>query len=207
MLGLTGPHRTGKTTLAREYAKMAGIPFVQTSTSAVFESLGCDPKAEYSIEKRLMIQNVVLSALEKQYRKARDLSPVFIADRTPIDAAAYMLSEVHRTAIQSQEISAQVLQYVERCLKSAMQHFAVIVQVQPGIKIVDQADKGVACAANLEHLNSLHLGLLVDERNSVRRFIIPRGTTALKDRMSALDKAFNNAIETQEALTKSSVLH
>jgi hypothetical protein len=93
---------------------------VQTSTSGVFEQLGCDPKAEYSIEKRLMIQEVVLSTMERQYRKAREKGQLFIADRTPIDAASYMLSEVHRTAIDSPEVS----RLVNDCAVHFAQHVA-----------------------------------------------------------------------------------
>ena len=207
MLGLTGPHRTGKTTLAREYAKRHDILFVQTSTSGVFEQLGCDPKAEYSIEKRLMIQEVVLSTMERQYRKAREKGQLFIADRTPIDAASYMLSEVHRTAIDSPEVSRLVNDYVARCLKSTMEHFSVVILVQPGIKVRDQAGKGVACPANIEHLNSVQLGLLADERNQVRRYAIPRGVTDLEMRIAALDKVFASAIEAEEALSKTRIHH
>lgn len=208
MIGLCGPHRVGKSSLAKVFAEKAGMLYVETSISEVFQKMGLDPRAEYPVEQRLMIQEVILGALCLQYRKARAVSKVFIADRTPIDMASYMLADVARSTVADQpEVAKLVNAYVDRCLAATAEHFAVVVQIQPGIKVVDAPGKAPPCLAYIEHLNALQLGLLADERNKVARFAMPRGVLTMDDRVSALGNAVGGAIEAAHAIKKHCTVH
>lgn len=208
MIGLCGPHRVGKSSLAKAFAEMAGMLYVETSISEVFQKMGLDPRAEYPIEQRLMIQEVILGALCLQYRKARAVSKVFIADRTPIDMASYMLADVARSTVADQPGVAKLVNaYVDRCFAATVEHFAVVVQIQPGIKVVDAPGKAPPCPAYIEHLNALQLGLLADERNKVVRFAMPRVVLTMDDRVSALGNAVGSAVEAAHAIKKHCTVH
>src|SRR3569832_863688 len=67
LIGLCGAHRTGKTSLAKAYAKKHGIAFMETSVSAIFKELGLDPAASFDFKTRLDIQEVILERLDAMY--------------------------------------------------------------------------------------------------------------------------------------------
>ena len=59
-IGISGSHRTGKTTLAKVLAEKQNIPFIQTQTSKIFQQYGLNPSQTLDFDKRLWIQNKVL---------------------------------------------------------------------------------------------------------------------------------------------------
>lgn len=189
-VGCAGAHRTGKTTLAQAFALRSDIPFVRTSASEVFELLGKDPKADYCIESRIVIQEAILYAFERQYAHAAGQSAVWVSDRTPIDLASYMLADVQRATLAGQpELAQYVVNYVKRCIESTNKWFATVVLVQPGIPLVEAVGKAGACAANIEHINLIQAGLLLSENLSCGHYMIPRQFTLLEDRLQALGQA------------------
>ena len=170
--------------------------FVETNTSEVFRQLGKDPRAEYDIKERLAIQLCILHACERQYAAARAKSVIFIADRTPIDLASYMLADVQRSCLVGNPAVARAINsYVRQCIDATNQWFSTVVLVQPGIPLVEQVGKAPACPAFIEHISALQMGLLVDEGLKSRHFFIPRRFTSLKDRIDCLSSATNGAVE------------
>lgn len=210
MLGLCGPHRTGKSTLARAFAEAHGILFVETSISKVYRDIGMDPAAECSLPERIAVQEILLETLCKQYVTARKQSMLFIADRTPIDMASYMLADVGRSAtLGAPALSARVDDYVTRCLKATAEHFSAIVQVQPGLPMGEGTEPGKArpCVAYVEHLNAIQLGLLADERNLVRSYKIKREAIDMDERLKALGKAVDAALAAHSVLMGDRTVH
>lgn len=195
-LGLTGAQRTGKTTLADAFAKAQNMPLVRTSATEVFAILGKDPKVEYPIGERIAIQESILLAFEGLYSKAGKTAPVWVADRTPLDLAGYMLADVQRSTLADQpEVARMVNGYVQRCLEATNRWFSTVVLVQPGIALVEEAGKAPACPAFIEHFNTLQLGFLVDPRLKVTSYVIPRRYTDLQDRMDSISKAVENNLD------------
>lgn len=202
-IGLAGAQRVGKTTLAQEFAKAHDIPLVQTSASEVFRRMGYDPKVEYPFEARLIIQEMLLGVFESQYKKARQQSPFFITDRTPIDLAAYLLADVQRSTLVNRiEAAAATENYVRRCLQMASSYFSLIVLVQPGIPVVESEGKAPGCPAFMEHMNALQMGLLCDDRTLFRKFQMPRKTIKLDDRLASLNVAVDSVLRAAGGLAK-----
>lgn len=201
MLGLTGANGTGKTTLARAFAEKMNIPFIQTGTSEVFARLGKDPKVEYPVDERLAIQEAILFAIEAQYKQARDSSAMFIADRTPIDLASYMISDVQRSTFKGMNpnVALMVNDYVRRCITSTNKWFSTVVLVQPGIALIEREGKAPACPAYMEHLNLVQTGLMLDESLKVRHYMIPRRFTSMEDRIDSLKQAMAHAYNREAA--------
>lgn len=187
-IGLCGAHRTGKTTLARAYAKRADMAFIETSTSAIFKELGFDPKVDYDFATRLYIQRKVLEGMNMAYCKADRL---FITDRTPIDALAYTLADVQRANVTDGKLLAELERYQRDCFEVLNRHFAMIMVIQPGIPLKDEEGKAPINVPYIEHLNFLVLGLTVSEAVKCRHFYIPRSLIDLESRMDALDYSAN----------------
>lgn len=189
MIALVGANGVGKTTLARAFAEANAIHFVETTVSATYKAIGCDPAVEYDIATRVAIQTVVLEEITRQYEAGCKTGLVWIADRSPIDLAAYMLADVQRTTCNDPEVSAAVLDYVQKCIEVANRFFSVLVLVQPGIKVeLMREGKAPSAPAFQEHFNALAFGLLMDERLMQRHYFIKRSFTDPKARQDCLTK-------------------
>lgn len=185
MIGLTGSQRTGKTTLAKKFAEANKIEFVETPTSHVMKQFGMDPAKDYPIRDRLSMQWVILGELRKAYENAPMNS---IADRTPIDTAAYLLADVQRQNVP-EDLQGEMMQYVEECFRLANRHFSFLVIIQPGIALANEPGKAPASVAHIEHMTQLIVGLCNDQRLSARHFYIARRVIDLDTRVSAVGQA------------------
>jgi predicted ATPase len=195
-LGLCGAHRTGKSTLAEAFAKKHDLVFVRTGATEVFARLGLDPKAEYPIDQRISIQSAILYAFEQQWMDASRRTTFFVSDRTPIDLASYLLADVSRQTLAGRMGSSEAInRYTDRCLESANRFFSTIILVQPGIPVVEAEGKAPADPAYMEHLNSLQLGLLTDQRTMAKSYYIKREHLTIEERIASVEKCLHAAHE------------
>lgn len=191
MLGLSGSHSTGKTTLAEAFAKVSGIPFVKGTTRHTYERLGLDPRANYPLDQRIEVQHEIL----KDYDALWASSPErFISDRTPLDFMAYMLADVQREGVTKEQGEA-IVGYMNECYRVANTRFPVILIVQPGIPFVDEPGRPYDNKAYQEHIGILVHGFAADERYRGSHFFVPREYTALERRIEACYYAVRRSTE------------
>ncbi|MPS48494.1 AAA family ATPase [Methylobacillus sp.] len=183
-IGLTGCHRTGKTTLAKAYAEEHGVVFCPTKTTEVFERLGMDPKAEYPLEQRLDIQEAILESLIEQYIACGER--VFITDRTPLDLAAYTLTEVYRGVEMTPETEDRLRHYINRCFDLTNLWFGLIMLIKPGIPAEEGVLKGPNSYGYVEHYAAVIMGLVSDERTAVNHFYMKSTVLDLQERVNCL---------------------
>jgi predicted ATPase len=189
VIGLAGSHRVGKTTLARDYAERYGFTFLETSVSGIFKELGYDPADTFDFSTRLSIQEQVLSKVDAMYGAA-DHRDLLITDRTPIDMLAYTLAEANGNLV-SESDQGRLESYMQRCFSVVNRRFSSLILVQPGIPIVSAEGKAAPNKAYIEHLNSLMLGLMMDERVKVTNFYIRRSFVGREERIKVLDFAID----------------
>lgn len=199
MIGLCGAHRTGKTTLAREYSQATDIPFVQTSASEVFKAMGFDPKQDYEFKIRMLIQNQILDASEALWRT---YSGEFITDRTPIDMLAYTMADIQRENLDKDDEKI-FLEYQKRCIEVTNRQFSTLTVIQPGIKLVEAEGKAPANEAYIEHINTLIVGMVNDSRIKCSKFIMSRATTDLTRRMTVVDELLNRVWDRHQEVIQS----
>jgi hypothetical protein len=198
-IGLCGPHRTGKSTLAKVYAEKQGVDFLATRSSAVFERLGLSPKEDYSFRTRLKIQEEILADAIALYSVTGN---DWITDRTPIDMLAYTLADVQRANIDDED-AERVKKYMEACIRATNMYFSTLILVQPGIEIVEDPTKAPGNMAYIEHLNALIMGLMVDERVRPAHFYVPRRMISIEERLNCVDTAVNVTVrKAQEMMLK-----
>lgn len=189
-IALIGAHRTGKTSLARAYAEKRGVPFVETSVSAIWKELGLDPAVTYDFETRLMVQEKILERIDAIYGKWAGLD--FITDRSPLDMAAYTLAEAIGDRVP-QGCQEQLAKYVNACFEVTNRRFGMVFLIQPGIALVKEEGKGAMNSGYIEHLNSLIFGLSVDERLTCQHFYMPRAVLDFDERIAALTASVERA--------------
>lgn len=183
MLGLCGAHRTGKTTLARQFAEAKQWRFEATSVSAIFKELGYDPAQKFDFKTRLKIQNEILTRLGRFYSDISGYN--VITDRTPIDFLGYTYAEVQGDTLDDED-QAALDDYTDRCYKMASRHFSALVIVQPGIPIVHEEGKASPSKGYIEHLNATMMGLMQDPRCTSAIHYIPRTKLTIEDRIKSL---------------------
>lgn len=183
-IGLSGSHRTGKSTLAKMFAeKNPDFKLVTTTVSGTYSKLGLDPKVMYDFGKRLEIQRHILDDLTQQYKEGGLL---FIADRTPIDFIAYTLADITRDNYDG-SYDAELIQYINDCYDVTNTYFGMIMVVQPGITAIEAELKAPANAGYIEHVNNLVLGAATDRRLNAMHFALSRETVDLAERVGAVE--------------------
>lgn len=183
-VGLCGAHRTGKTTLAMELAKLKGAQFVRTRVSEIFKECGLHPAEPMDFATRLNIQFRLLDACESDWQAANG---DFITDRTPVDLMAYTLGDVQGETEVNQ---ADFDRYVENCFDVANRFFDTLVIIQPGIPLTEAEGKAALNKAYIEHINSLVIGLCNDERLTCRVVRLSRNVTLLSERIRQVMGSF-----------------
>ncbi|MCG5512795.1 ATP-binding protein [Ectothiorhodospira shaposhnikovii] len=203
MIGVTGAHRVGKSTLCKAFAESCGLPFVQTDVSGVFVELGLDPKEDYDFDIRLMIQGRILALMSKTFEGAPSR---FITDRTPIDLLAYTLADVRRTNLSPERVGC-LMAYSDACFRVVNRHFSSLVVVQPGIKLVEAEGKAPANPAYIEHINSLIMGLAADERCKATKHYMSRSATDLSERVMGLHRVLLGVEKRHEEVVRRVAIH
>lgn len=118
-IGISGIHRTGKTTLARELAEQLGLPFIPVDASGYFKELGLDPKDDMSCPDLMLVQTNILEGSREKW----GVTTGFVSDRTPIDFAAY-------TVINGRSCEGTYL-YKWECVQKLNNYFDLVVIIIP----------------------------------------------------------------------------
>jgi len=154
-IGLCGAHRTGKSTLARLFSEVNGVPMIASSVSAIALRYNFDMDHHRRDEPAFReMQNVILDTLEKSFRG----QPEFVSDRTPLDAAAYLLADM-QASTGSPLFQENVLRYVDRAVQLTNELFDVVILVPPGISFEAADGKPGANLAYQEHHHLIVRGL------------------------------------------------
>lgn len=184
-IGLCGAHRTGKTTLAMELARLTGKQFVRTRVTEVFKQHGLHAAEVMDFATRLDIQHRILEACESDWHAA---AGDFTTDRTPMDFLAYTLGDVQgHTAINHADLN----RYIERCFDLTNRFFDTLVILQPGIPLTEAEGKAALNKSYIEHINSLVIGLCHDQRVGCRVVTLSRDVTALDERIHKISAALS----------------
>lgn len=138
LFGLTGAHRSGKTSLARTVADELGIEFYETSISKTSKELGYNSVADLSLVDRLHLQTLLLeNHIQEINKRARPL----ITDRTPLDFLGYLACEF--TMNNGNNLDYEVLQqaaiFTDRCLETTKAYYDSVTYLcpLPGYEIAD----------------------------------------------------------------------
>jgi hypothetical protein len=183
IVGLMGAHRTGKTKLAAEFVKKnPSFKFAATSVSAIMKSRQMDPAFDYPISVRIAMQNIILEELDRHYGLHKEKT---VFDRTPLDAAAYLLADVQRENVDP-GLHPEICAYVQRAIDITNRRFSMLVFIPPVLPLVHEAGKAPATPAYVEHISQIINGLRTDERMKVKHFLMPRHYVDLDKRVAGM---------------------
>lgn len=194
LIGLSGAHRTGKTTLAQAVSEATGFPFVKTGVSGMMSRLGYDPKGDLPFQDRLEVQEAILDGLLSEYTSAlKKHSGLIIVDRTPLDALGYLRSEILRTS-STPEIDRRLDRYEDVVYESVNSIFAGLAFVQPGIPLVSEAGKAPANRHYQRHVSAVMLDAALDPRVRIATMILPAASHEIKSRVTYISALVDTII-------------
>lgn len=184
IIGLCGAQGSGKTTLGQEFARRhREFSFAATSTSQWMRERGMDPAKDYPIGERIAMQEIILSELDALYGRH---SKNVVFDRTPLDAAAYMLADVQRENVSAQDQVA-IERYLNRCIEVTNRRFSLIVFLPAVLGDLGKRDgKAPSSPAYVEHFSAIVGGLVADQRMKITWVRMRREMTDLNDRVAFL---------------------
>lgn len=165
LIGLTGAHGTGKTTLAAKAAGEFGWEFAKSDVSGVYRREGLDPRVRMTLDERLDIQKKILDFHFTQWRileKTCLVDQIVITDRTPYCFMAFILAEISGYDALTPEQNEKVLTYVDQCNHDAERFFNMVCYLPRSIPFVPATHKvqAVANEAYREHWDMLIQGIL-----------------------------------------------
>lgn len=125
--GITGSHRSGKSTLAKDIAASLHIPYHDASVTKVMQEAGVNAVGNLSLEERMNAQEFML---DKTIEILAKVPRPFITDRTPIDMIGYTMGELtmHNSSI---EMGNRIADYAKRCIKATEDNFAMVFVLEP----------------------------------------------------------------------------
>lgn len=193
IVGLTGSHRVGKTTLGNEFVKHnPNFTFAATSVSAMMKHHGFNPQLNYHFYDRLQIQNIILDELDAFYgRFTKDT----IFDRTPLDAAAYLLADIQREGLTPEEHEAAT-KYLDRAFDITNRRFTLLLFIPSVLPLVDDPAKAPATKGYVEHIQAVIGGLRADQRMKVKYASLSRSCIDIESRVAALANTCNKVLQT-----------
>lgn len=187
-IGFAGAHRTGKTFLASKLSELVGVPFVKSDVSGVYARNDMIPSQVYTPDKTIFIQNKILDYHNELWDKQ---TGVFVTDRTPIDMLGYMMCNMPQNFIDD-EINEGLQNYTKRCFESTEKYFKSVVEVLPGIPVVEDALKASIQTSHIDHVAYVITGILdrFESFNTVMVYQIPRRVTDIDERLDVCKQIF-----------------
>lgn len=155
-IGLSGAHRTGKSSLAKLFSDKYKIPYVETQVSKIISSLGFSSNVNYDISTRIDIQTEVLKETLKLWESQ---TTEFITDRTPIDMAGYMIANATQGEL-TKEFDEKFQEYINKCKEITNKFFGKIIVIPPAIPIVESEGKANSTKTYIGHIACVISGFI-----------------------------------------------
>lgn len=190
-IGLTGAHRTGKTTTAKAIGDNNDFPVLTDIGSDLAAKMGIDMSQPMTLSQRLDYQEARLDLTEKAYEDVK--GGIFVTDRTPLDLAAYLVAETPNALDQA--TVDRIEAYIQRCIDMANKHFAFFTFFRPTLSYVSAPGKPPANTAYQQLISVLIAGLLVDTRVRRNFLVVPLDMSRLEDRVNLIADYSNECLE------------
>ena len=208
LIGFSGAHRVGKTTLAKIVAERYGGEFVRTNVSSMLAELNVNAISlqHEPLDRFLYIQDSVLACLSTLIDdlKFRPDNEVYVLDRTPVDVLGYTRAYLNSKAFEQMEtLDKMVFNRHQIRAHNSLLRFDHIVHIQPGIRVVDEAGKALPDLIYMDQLNKLMLGELAYSTlkglsSSPKYIYLPQHIINLEERVRWLSEQLDSHYQNTE---------
>jgi nicotinamide riboside kinase len=176
-IGFCGAHRTGKSTLSKAVAERLDLDLTPNPNTA--KARGFDMKNNHRFTPEgQALQNAILDSMLERLVGDR-----FVADRTPIDAAAYLLADATADRGGESDWEASLI-YMDNAIKQTFRRFDLVVLVPPALPVEPDPDKPPVNSAYQQHIHLLCRSMLLEREEWLMPAVeLPVETLSLKTRV------------------------
>lgn len=185
VFGISGTHRSGKTTLAKDLSSTLDIKFYETKSFEVLKKHGINPIEVNSIDDRIKMQNILL---DNHIENLQKLPRPLITDRTPLDYYAYLIAEVNMHNLTEEQMQ-EVFRYRQRCIAAIRSNYACIHICTPLPEYEEREDKPPMNIAYQYKINDIIMGIMNDYQISS---VVNRVVLNSKNRIERLEFSIHN---------------
>ncbi|KJZ17379.1 hypothetical protein TW86_03745 [Halomonas sp. S2151] len=190
--GLTGPHKSGKTTLAKAVAKRWGMKYVDMNLSSVLRAFGVTPNVEIPFARRLEVQR---NMVNHSVNLLNEADSNYITDRTFLDIAGYTLSYMPHDVSDIEAESVRVL--IDQCYQCQAAFFDKTLILGNSFEVTNDATSA-AEKANYNwawnfQLQTIIKGLVLNSANKCPTNFIPDADSSVAARMDRMELLISEA--------------
>lgn len=186
LIGISGAHRSGKTTLAKTFTKdNPDWTFRPVMTHSL---AGLNPVGINSIGDRLLVQCEILANYKKFIEGIQKEKIKAIVDRTPLDIVTYMMCEVTMNSDPQYDVAIQ--EFVDDAIGFLNRSFEEIFLIYPLSRFVEEEGKAGKNISYQNHYAYLLKGLSMDKKISTKIRSIP--FTDMTTRLSQMKAGLSN---------------
>ncbi len=211
LVGISGAHGSGKTTLAKEIALRMGLVYVPASVNEMAKSAGYKhTSVDLPLKDRIFLQKHVLEGFRTFLGKC---GPETITDRTPLDVAAYTLAEIgmHSGNVLDAAMQEMVTDIVKDSIAMTHQlvNHVMVLQPLPAYEAIEgkRPPENPAFAMHFQYLIE---GIAFSAHDNQRTSVSMCLSNGLEDRIAFLaadiDDLMDRTVKVQD-LGKSATLH
>lgn len=186
-IGICGSHRAGKTTLARLISAEYNLPLIASPASAIAAKYGFDMSRDNRLDAHMVMQQEIYNNVCAGLQAGS-----FVADRTPIDVAAYTMADATAGA-GTYEVQQHAVLMMESALVETSRLFDIVLLIPPAINFIIEDGKPPMNPAYQEHHHLLCRGMLLDDDLNVYWDELARDCTGLTQRMDWVRASVANA--------------
>lgn len=189
--GLSGPHKSGKTTLAKAVAKKWDMKYVDVDLSSVLRAFSATPNEIIPFARRLEIQQNMVSHLINTLTDADDN---YITDRTFLDIAGYTLS--YMPHLVSDIESETVKMIVDQCYRAQEAFFDKVIILGNSFESCPKPENsgkgGFNWAWNFQ-LQTLMKGMVLNAANKCPTNFMPDTASSIASRLDKMETIIGEA--------------
>lgn len=183
--GISGAHKSGKTTLAKAVADKWGLKYIDVNLSSVNRAFGASPNEIIPFARRLEIQRNMVSHCINLFSEAEEN---YISDRTFIDVAAYTLSYMPHVVSDIESETVKLI--VDQCYRAQVAFFDKTIIIGNSFDIAphpDNSGKGAFSWSWNFQLQTLMRGLVLNANMKCPVSFIPDSHNTVSQRMSKME--------------------
>jgi len=161
IIAFSGSHRTGKTSLGYSVHNYAPeIEFIKTKVSSLSLWDSILPDSLVSFAERIYIQELIYKDISCFFTSKIATYPEksILFDRSPLDIAAYLLSNIDSTT--SSLYNSRTKQLITNCVELTKTCFNYVFIIPPVIPFIPESGKASKVYSSLAYRLSLHYILL-----------------------------------------------
>ena len=192
MLGLTGSHRSGKSTLAKAVAKEMNVNFMEHNAAGnILKGMNLSLNENWTLHDRFEFQVKLLDAFEEALKGQKES---FISDRTPIDIAAYMYCEVQKAGDAMGSLDGDIEDLLKRAYEITNRFYGCVVHVPVALPYIAVEGKPLPLISYQKQHGFISTGMMMTQELKIPVYFMAEEVLSMRKRIDYIFQSYRDAL-------------